>query len=66
MLFDTLLGEESMVPSGEGVEDVTGDKGKERKVKGCARDEILAVLAHELGHWKLNHNIKNICISQVQ
>ena len=27
--------------------------------------EILAVLGHELGHWKMNHVLKNILISQV-
>ena len=70
MLFDTLLGEESVAPSGsvmpsaEGGEDVRGDQEKEKK-KGCTRDEILAVLAHELGHWKLSHNLKNICIAEV-
>lgn len=26
---------------------------------------MLAVLGHELGHWKLGHTIKNIIISQV-
>lgn len=34
-----------------------------RKV-GCNNEEILAVLAHELGHWKLNHNLKNLIIGQ--
>ncbi|KAJ8027430.1 CAAX prenyl protease 1-like [Holothuria leucospilota] len=39
---------------------------KEKKKKtGCNTEEILAVLAHELGHWKLGHNLKNIVISQV-
>ncbi|CAL1273872.1 unnamed protein product [Larinioides sclopetarius] len=32
---------------------------------GCNNDEILAVLAHELGHWKLNHVLKNLIIAQV-
>ncbi|GFT38042.1 CAAX prenyl protease 1 homolog, partial [Nephila pilipes] len=31
---------------------------------GCNNDEILAVLAHELGHWKLNHVLKNLVIVQ--
>lgn len=35
------------------------------KKTGCNNEEILAVLAHELGHWKLGHNLKNIVISQV-
>ncbi|XP_071956270.1 CAAX prenyl protease 1 homolog [Antedon mediterranea] len=33
--------------------------------KGCNNEEVLAVLAHELGHWKLNHTLKNILIFQV-
>ena len=34
-------------------------------LQGCTMEEILAVLAHELGHWKLSHNLKNICIAEV-
>lgn len=32
---------------------------------GCQNDEVLAVLSHELGHWKYNHVIKNLIIMQV-
>ena len=32
--------------------------------KGCTTPEILAVLGHELGHWKLNHVLKNIVIAE--
>lgn len=28
-------------------------------------DEIVAILGHELGHWKLGHTIINFCISQI-
>lgn len=31
---------------------------------GCQNDEVLAVLSHELGHWKHGHIIKNIFIMQ--
>lgn len=43
------------------------DKGSsgEKKGKGCKKEEILAVLAHELGHWKLSHNLKNLTIGEV-
>lgn len=41
-----------------------GDNDKIRKI-GCNNEEILAVLSHELGHWKLNHNLKNLIIGQV-
>ncbi|VDN09161.1 unnamed protein product [Dibothriocephalus latus] len=34
--------------------------------RGCEDDEeILAVLSHELGHWKLSHNAKLLVVSQV-
>uniref|UniRef100_S4RVY9 Peptidase M48 domain-containing protein n=1 Tax=Petromyzon marinus TaxID=7757 RepID=S4RVY9_PETMA len=32
---------------------------------GCSNEEVLAVLGHELGHWKLGHTTKNLVISQV-
>ncbi|KAF2903335.1 hypothetical protein ILUMI_02861 [Ignelater luminosus] len=31
---------------------------------GCQNDEVLAVLSHELGHWKHGHIVKNIIIMQ--
>lgn len=39
--------------------------GGQNKKQGCNNPEILAVLGHELGHWKLGHTVKNIVISQV-
>lgn len=33
--------------------------------KGCTDEEILAILGHELGHWKCNHMIINLFISQI-
>ncbi|XP_067000230.2 CAAX prenyl protease 1 homolog [Anabrus simplex] len=61
VLFDTLL--KNYEP--EKAED-TKDKDKsEGDKKGCDNDEVLAVLGHELGHWKLNHVLKNIVIMQV-
>ncbi|XP_070568575.1 CAAX prenyl protease 1 homolog [Ptychodera flava] len=40
-------------------------KSEERKSQGCNNEEVLAVLAHELGHWKLSHNLKNLFIGQI-
>lgn len=40
------------------------EKKKKRK-KGCTNDEVLAVLSHELGHWYLNHVLKQLVLSQV-
>jgi len=45
-------------------ENVLGDKVEE-KGKGMNDEEILAVLGHELGHWKLNHILFYLIISQV-
>ena len=41
------------------------EEDKKHKKQGCNNDEILAVLGHELGHWKLSHNLKNLIISNV-
>jgi STE24 endopeptidase len=38
---------------------------KEEISKGCSTPEIIAILAHELGNWKLNQNIKNLIINEV-
>merc|ERR1719234_2637813 len=43
-----------------------GSKADEKKATGCNNHEIVAVLGHELGHWKMNHVLKNILIAQVQ
>lgn len=65
VLFDTLLINKG-VPvdaSVEKEEEVADDDKKTSK--GCQDSEVLAVLAHELGHWKLGHVTKNIVIMQV-
>lgn len=46
-------------------QDSNADDGEKKKSKGCSNDEILAILGHELGHWKLSHTLKNLGISQV-
>lgn len=74
VLFDTLL-----INKGKPIEEnkdaeteAVGDQTETDKIlptndnnKGCEDSEVLAVLAHELGHWKLGHVTKNIIISQV-
>ncbi|OCT92196.1 hypothetical protein XELAEV_18015252mg [Xenopus laevis] len=72
VLFDTLLEDYSPLNK-EGTEDTSGNESTELKSKvknlnkkqGCNNQEVLAVLGHELGHWKLGHTVKNIVISQV-
>uniref|UniRef100_A0A2P2I4T7 CAAX prenyl protease n=1 Tax=Hirondellea gigas TaxID=1518452 RepID=A0A2P2I4T7_9CRUS len=63
VLYDTLL--QDYTPLNK--ED-NGDKQQAHtppKKTGCNTTEVLAVLGHELGHWKLNHVLKGIIISQV-
>lgn len=57
VLFDTLL-------LNKGKPD-DSELSEEEKGKGCTDEEVLAVLGHELGHWKLGHVTKNIIIMQV-
>lgn len=34
-------------------------------IKDSSVDEVVAVLAHEIGHWKMNHTTKMLAISQI-
>ena len=73
VLFDTLIeGYEQMAPKDQNTDDGKNEKNEDTKKKddkkrkqGCTTDEVVAVLAHELGHWKLNHVAKNLIISEV-
>merc|ERR1711981_1011973 len=77
VLFDTLLEaeereklkteEDKAKEEAEEKEKEENDSEPEKKnklAKGCTTPEILAVLGHELGHWKLNHVLKNIVIAE--
>jgi len=68
VLFDTLLEEEERKKlKTESDEEEKKDDNEEKKTsKGCNNPEIVAVLGHELGHWKMNHVLKNIIIGQIQ
>jgi STE24 endopeptidase len=70
---------EGAVESGEGKDEAEkggsegvnegaegGKDSSQKKVKGCSTKEVVAILAHELGHWSLSHNLKNIVISEVR
>lgn len=43
----------------------TDDTSTKKEAKGCTDEEILAILGHELGHWKCNHIMINLFISQL-
>lgn len=69
VLYDTLLQDYTPLnkkgqQQGEG-EEANEPLVEEPKKTGCNTTEVLAVLGHELGHWKLNHVLKGIIISQV-
>lgn len=55
VLFDTLIKGFCIKP-----DDCDADKDK-----GCETNEILAVLAHELGHWKHSHTVKGFLYGQI-
>jgi len=57
VLFDTLI-------QGYKKEGQENNKTSDKDV-GCTTDEVVGVLAHELGHWKLNHVMKNLVITEV-
>lgn len=80
VLFDTLLEDYSPLNKAGGADgerNEEGERGEENeaeskpkpkpknKKQGCNNPEVLAVLGHELGHWKLGHTVKNIVISQM-
>ena len=62
VLFDTLLEvEERKKLLSE--EDKENEEEKIDKTKsGCSNKEIVAVLGHELGHWKLNHVVRYLIL----
>ncbi|XP_077415078.1 CAAX prenyl protease 1 homolog [Vanacampus margaritifer] len=71
VLFDTLLEDYSPLNKGDEAKpeepenDAKSNARPKHKKQGCNNREILAVLGHELGHWKLGHTLKNIIISQM-
>lgn len=75
VLFDTLLLNKGKSVTQENESHQSKDAGDNddynrddtesaHSTKGCKNDEVLAVLAHELGHWKLGHVNKNIIFMQ--
>lgn len=42
------------------------EKRNAKKDRGCTTEEIVAVLGHELGHWKCNHTVKFLIILEVK
>lgn len=44
-------------------EDATGVKT--RKKKGMTDDEVVAVLGHEIGHWKMMHTVIHLTVAEI-
>ncbi|XP_011497778.1 PREDICTED: CAAX prenyl protease 1 homolog [Ceratosolen solmsi marchali] len=71
VLFDTLVAEyqkkkvdeENEKNKESNEEEVSGESSKETS-RGCETDEIIAVLAHELGHWYHSHTIQGFLYGQ--
>lgn len=61
VLFDTLLKDYKK----EDAKETDDSSPKENEKVGCDDDEVIAVLGHELGHWKLNHVIKTLICMQI-
>eukprot|EP00124_Ichthyophonus_hoferi_P002823 Ihof_evm3s212 gene=Ihof_evmTU3s212 len=62
VLFDTLLNDDY---AGKEKDDKESEPTPVKKHESCTDDEILAILSHELGHWKLNHPLQNFMIGQI-
>jgi len=59
---EELVEEES---ANDAAEESKAAEAPAKKKQGCTDDEVVAVLGHELGHWKCNHVLKNMIASQV-
>ncbi|KAK6640946.1 hypothetical protein RUM44_012644 [Polyplax serrata] len=64
VLFDTLLKDYEPENSKKDTKKEEETKLDKQEKKGCDTMEVLAVLGHELGHWKYNHVLKNLVIMQ--
>ncbi|XP_058797827.1 CAAX prenyl protease 1 homolog [Phymastichus coffea] len=72
VLFDTLVAEyqrkkleTDQQEKPENADDEEKKTKEEKEIRGCETDEIIAVLAHELGHWHHSHAILNFLLSEV-
>ena len=73
VLFDTLIegyvapdaDEKTQKPVSDASEgESSKEAGKREAQPGCTNDEIIAVLAHEFGHWQCSHVLKNLIIAE--
>lgn len=73
VLYDTLvasyspLNETKTGSEEDKKEDASAANTSETAPKklGMRDDEVVAVLGHELGHWKLNHTVINLLVTEV-
>jgi STE24 endopeptidase len=43
-----------------------GGDGQLAMERGCTNEKILAIVAHELGHWKFGHSLKGLLFTEFQ
>ncbi|GMT30365.1 hypothetical protein PFISCL1PPCAC_21662, partial [Pristionchus fissidentatus] len=69
VLYSTLLcGEEKKkVEEALGKEEEMSEDGKAKKDdgKGMGVDEVVAIVAHELGHWALSHTVRQLLMAEL-
>lgn len=58
VLYDTLSPTLQTAPK-------EGQDPSDQQGSGCSDDEIVAILAHELGHWKMKHTISQLIIAEI-
>jgi len=71
VLYDTLLSKEMNDKlKEEDKKNESSSEGEDRETPngrkvGMSDDEVVAVLGHELGHWKLYHTALNLLLAEV-
>eukprot|EP00808_Paulinella_micropora_P025824 g38423.t1 len=73
VLYDTLIGKDAAMSEEEyaahakqtnsNQQRTPEDEGGEEDV--CTQEEVVAILGHELGHWKKNHTLKMMAVTQL-
>jgi len=46
-------------------EDEDANEVRKREKKGMTDDEVVAVLGHEIGHWKMKHTVIHLTIAEI-
>ncbi|CAH8438293.1 unnamed protein product [Dicrocoelium dendriticum] len=64
VLYDTLMRGFKFPETGTSSPQIHSDEQDKVPIRGCALDEeVVAVLGHELGHWKYGHTIVHLLVN---